>query len=120
MSSPHTEDSLPRITPKLSTLERLIAGLCTKGISIYSDDGFNLKIKSPPSISEFDFIVCAIMREFKLRPQSTEYSFPGTPTGDVEDFGWYLQPYDPSTWEEGDFRLFLNMYMISWEIVETT
>lgn len=112
---------------KRYTLATLLDVLNGKGIKVYSADGFNLKINTETttetgighmSVGQVDALICQVMLERNLIPQSLEYPFPGSPTEKHEDWGWYLKPRISSEWEDGDFNLYLSMDMISWELIE--
>ena len=62
---------------------------------------------------EFDKLILAMMPHHELKPQNPEW-FPGTPTGDPEDFGYYVCPINPSDWNCGDFDMVITKVLVNW------
>ena len=57
---------------------------------------------------EFNKVVIDIMDDLALKGQDDNW-IPGTPTGDQADWGFYVCPIIPSSWELGDFDMLITM-----------
>ena len=65
------------------------------------------------SVDEFDNLVMTLMVHHGLQPQNPDW-FPGTPTGDPEDFGYYICPITNEDWDEGQFDMVIMYDSIDW------
>lgn len=54
--------------------------------------------------TQFDALVKAIATHHNLKPQHADW-FPGTCTGDLSDYGYYVCPVVYDQYEEGDFDM---------------
>lgn len=65
------------------------------------------------SKSDFEQTIRGLLGQWSLNPQRADW-MPGSPTGNDEDWGFYVYPKFPDDWEEGDFDLCIAFDEIYW------
>jgi hypothetical protein len=54
-----------------------------------------------------------VLLQFPIKPQDDAW-MPGTPTGNMDDHGFYICPVDLDQWDEDDFDMFISFGEIHW------
>ena len=62
---------------------------------------------------DFENIVRIVLLQFPIKPQDDAW-MPGTPTGNMDDHGFYICPVDLDQWDEDDFDMFISFGEIHW------
>ena len=65
------------------------------------------------SVDEFENLIMVLATHHYLQPQDPDW-FPGTPTGDPVDYGYYVCPITAKDWYEGDFNMLITTDAIHW------
>ncbi len=94
-----------------SIVDQLASSLTTHGINVISISDGNYSLAHHLTPEQFHEIVLPIFAELNLKPQDDSW-MPGTPTGDQEDFGYYVCSEESDT--EWTLDIFVTNNTIYW------
>lgn len=86
------------------SIDDIIDTLRSKGIQCTPVPHNSYTLTHSLTNDEFDVVIKDVVQQHNLKPQNKDW-FPGTCTGNLDDYGYYVCPVVYDEYDEGDFDM---------------
>ena len=95
------------------SLKQIVADMTLIGIETEKVPCMSYKLVHGWTKEQFENKIKNLLLAYPIKAQNSDW-YPGTPTDDEEDWGFYICPVDPTQWEEEDFDMSIMFEEIFW------